>query len=149
MRDRFESFGGIVLEVNRCIQKMKDIEMKEFGLKGGHMMMLYHLGQHENGLTATQLTKLCRSDKAAISRSMKELIAKGVISCDSPEDKRSYRSLIALTPEGRRIVDKLNSDISSLLFDGSEGVTDEEREILYTTLYQIKKNLDRHLDNML
>ena len=32
--DRFETFTGSILELNRCVQKLKDLEMKPFLLVG-------------------------------------------------------------------------------------------------------------------
>ena len=48
-------------------------------------------------LTATQLTELCKEDKAAISRTLSQLSSKGLVSCELPEHKRSYRTLYYLT----------------------------------------------------
>ena len=39
MRNRFESFAGDIIELNRCLQKIKEQEMKRFGLKAGHTMV--------------------------------------------------------------------------------------------------------------
>ena len=56
MDHRFETFSLSILELNRYLQKIKELEMKQFGLKASHTMCLYYLGQHPEGLTATQLT---------------------------------------------------------------------------------------------
>ena len=41
MKDRFETFAGSIVELNRYLQKIKDIEMKKFGLRASHTMCLY------------------------------------------------------------------------------------------------------------
>lgn len=48
-------------------KKLKELEMGQMDLKAGYTMCLYYLGKHPEGLTATQLTELCKEDKAAIS----------------------------------------------------------------------------------
>ena len=73
MDHRFETFSLSILELNRYLQKIKELEMKQFGLKASHTMCLYYLGQHPEGLTATQLTELCKEDKAAVSRCLSQL----------------------------------------------------------------------------
>lgn len=73
MDHRFETFSLSILELNRYLQKIKELEMKQFGLKANHTMCLYYLGQHPEGLTATQLTELCKEDKAAVSRCLSQL----------------------------------------------------------------------------
>ena len=69
---------------------------------------LYHVsvlsGKAPGGLTATQLTELCKEDKAAISRTLSQLSSKGLVSCELPEHKRSYRTLYYLTEEGNTVV---------------------------------------------
>ena len=66
-------------------------------------------------LTATQLTELCKEDKAAISRTLSQLSSKGLVSCELPEHKRSYRTLYYLTEEGNTVVKKISSRIYSAL----------------------------------
>ena len=101
MQDRFERFVVSITELHRYLQKLKELEMGQLDLKAGYTMCLYHLGKHPEGLTATQLTELCKEDKAAISRTLSQLSAKGLVSCELPENKRSYRTLYYLTEEQR------------------------------------------------
>lgn len=145
MRNRFESFAGSVLELNRCLQKIKDMEMKQFGLRGTHTMCLYYLGQHDEGLTAVRLTELCREDKSAVSRCLSQLIKKGLVCCKLPENKRSYRTLHYLTNQGRSLVSKINERIEHALINGGRGLTDEERNVFYDTMEHILDNLTQYL----
>ena len=144
--NRFETFAGLITDLNRCLQKLKDEEMGRFGLKAKHTMCLYYLGQNPDGLTATRLTELCSEDKAAISRTLKQLLEKGLIVCDLPENKRSYSTLYHLTDEGTKLVDAMNKRISSALNYGGSGLTDEERLCMYNCLETIKTNLTEHLE---
>ena len=43
MDHRFETFSLSILELNRYLQKIKELEMKQFGLKASHTMCLYYL----------------------------------------------------------------------------------------------------------
>ena len=85
MDHRFETFSLSILELNRYLQKIKELEMKQFGLKANHTMCLYYLGQHPEGLTATQLTELCKEDKAAVSRCLSQLSDRQLVVCEQPE----------------------------------------------------------------
>ncbi|MCM1125714.1 MAG: MarR family transcriptional regulator [Lachnospiraceae bacterium] len=145
MRNRFESFAGSILELNRCLQKIKDMEMKKFGLRGTHTMCLYYLGQHQEGLTAARLTKLCREDKSAVSRSLSQLIQKELVCCKLPEDKRSYRTLHYLTDKGRILVSKMNERIEHALMTGGRGLSEQERSGFYDTMDRILDNLSQYL----
>ena len=108
-------------------------------------MCLYHLGKHPEGLTATQLTELCKEDKAAISRTLSQLSAKGLVSCELPENKRSYRTVYYLTEEGGTVVKKIGSRIYSALAHGGDGMTEEQRVNLYDSLERISHNLEQYL----
>lgn len=145
MRNRFESFAGSVLELNRCLQKIKDLEMKQFGLKGAHAMCLYYLGQHAEGLTATRLTELCREDKSAVSRCLNQLIQRDLVSCRLPENKRSYRTLHYLTNQGRELVSIMNERIEHALTTGGQGLSEEDRNTFYETAERILDNLLQYL----
>lgn len=146
MRNRFEAFAGNVIELNRCIQKIKDMEMRRFGLRASHAMCLYYLGRYTEGLTATQLTELCKEDKAAISRSLSQLSAKGLVYSEMPENKRSYRTRNYLTESGRQLVDKMNERIEYALFNGGSGLSDGQRDIFYDAMELILQNLTQYLD---
>ena len=62
MQDRFERFVVSITELHRYLQKLKELEMGQMDLKAGYTMCLYYLGKHPEGLTATQLTELCKED---------------------------------------------------------------------------------------
>ena len=66
--DRFETFTGSILELNRYLQKLKDIEMKPFGLRANHVMCLYHLGKNPQGLTVTQMAEACKEVRASFEK---------------------------------------------------------------------------------
>ena len=145
MQDRFERFVVSITELHRYLQKLKELEMGQLDLKAGYTMCLYHLGKHPEGLTATQLTELCKEDKAAISRTLSQLSAKGLVSCELPENKRSYRTLYYLTEEGSTVVKKIGSRIYSGLAHGGDGMTEEQRVNLYDSLERISHNLEQYL----
>ncbi len=118
--DRFEAFTGSILELNRYLQKLKEIEMRPYGLRAGHVMCLYYLGKNPQGLTATELTEVCREDKAAVSRSLSQLIQKDLVCGDFPEHKRALTS-------------------------GSLGLTQLQKENLYAAMDIIIKNLAHYI----
>ena len=125
MQDRFERFVVSITELHRYLQKLKELEMGQMDLKAGYTMCLYYLGKHPDGLTATQLT--------------------GLVACELPEHKRSYRTLYYLTEEGNTVVKKISSRIYSALAHGGDGMTEEQRLNLYDSLERISHNLEQYL----
>lgn len=139
--DRFEVFTGSILELNRNLQKLKELEMRPYGLRASHVMSLYFLGKHPEGLTATELVDICREDKAAVSRSLAQLIEKGLVQGNFPEHKRAYRTKLYLTEEGMELVRTFDRRINDALTNGGRGLTAEQREVFYYAMDVIVTNL--------
>ena len=145
MQDRFERFVVSITELHRYLQKLKELEMGQLDLKAGYTMCLYYLGKHPEGLTAKQLTELCKEDKAAISRTLSQLSDKGLVFCELPENKRSYRTLYYLTAEGKDAVYKIGARIREALVHGGDGMTEDQRNNMYDSLEKISANLEQYL----
>lgn len=149
MYDRFEMFTARISSIYRCIQKIKSMEMTEFGLKGPHVMCLFHLGRQEDaqpgaaggGLTAGELCALCGEDKAAISRSIAELEEQGYLLRSSADGKKAYRAKIRLTPSGKKLARQLDAAIVSAVSQGGADLSEEERAVFYRALTKIESNL--------
>ncbi len=144
--ERFEAFTGYMLQFNRYIQKIKEIEMQQFGLHATHTMCLYYLSKNSQGLTSAQLTQLCREDKAAISRCLKQLTSQGYVFADKTDEKRAYRSLLHLTEEGKRLAEQMEERVQYVLSAIGEGIKDEQREVLYETLEIIMNNFSAYFE---
>ena len=137
MLDRFQSFVTGITICYKYIQRIKSMEMTEFGLKGTHVMCLFFLHNNPDGLTAAQLCQLCSEDKAAISRTISTLQEKGYI--ENVEKK--YRAPLLLTPEGLAVAKQVDGLIEQWVNFGGDGLTDEERANFYSTLELISNNL--------
>ena len=140
MKQRFETFVTAITQINRSIQRLKTMEMADFGLKGTHVMCLYQLQQHEEGLTSVQLTQFCDEDKAAISRTIAELREKGLVNVPESSGRR-YRVQITLTDAGRAVAQKMDPKIIDAVLTAAQGYTEEERETFYRVLLKIAENL--------
>lgn len=143
MSNRFEDFINTINKINRSIQVIKNNEMREYDLKGTHVMCLYHLSKCEEGLTSAELAKLCVEDKAAISRSLSLMESKGLVHFTDIEGKKRYRTIINLTDEGKYICNKIIEKIREVIEISSEKYTEEERKIFYKVLSSIAENLSQ------
>jgi DNA-binding MarR family transcriptional regulator len=139
---RFKEFTKNISFAYKYIIKLKSSAIKEFGLKGSHVMCLFYIGEAENGLTATKLCKLCGEDKAAISKSLSALLELGYVELENDENKK-YRSKYFLTKSGKKVKDALDVKIADVVADGGIGLTEEEREAFYSALQKIVDNLEK------
>lgn len=139
---RFELFTITISQIYKNLQRIKLQEMTQYNLKGAHVMCLFELYLHPEGLTVTQLGRYCSEDKSAISRAVKDLSDKGYVSGDS---KNKYRCPLLLTDEGRSIAMQINKRIDKAVAAGGDGLTDEERDVFYKVLEHISDNLDHYM----
>lgn len=144
MQNRFETFTLLISSINRAIQKIKTEEMAEFNLKSSHVSCLYYLYK-QNSLTARDLCEMCGEDKANISRSIKYLEEHGYLVCESTAQKR-YLSALSLTEKGREVGESLADKVDGILDNASQGLTEEERLIMYRSLALINENLNKICD---
>ena len=146
MIQRFDAFVSGITSCYKYIQRIKSMEMTEFGLKGTHVMCLYYLRQNPAGLTASQLCGLCAEDKAAISRTVSELKSRGYITTLS---QKAYRAMLTLTAAGQEIARKFDQLIESWVTAGGDGLTEEERSDFYKSLSSIAENLRVRIESEL
>lgn len=146
MLDRFGTFATTIASISRSVQKIKSLEMKPLGLKGTHVMCLYFLGKEPEGLTASQLCRLCGEDKAAISRSISDLTQKSLVHTVSAGQQRTYRAKIFLTEKGKESIAYINERVSHVLDVVGAGLTDSQRDSFYQSLALISNNLKTYIE---
>ena len=144
MENRFESFTALMTGINRSIRRIKSMEMADFNLKGTHVLCLYYLYKH-GALAATELCELCEEDKANISRTIEYLKQNDYIVAMESAIKR-YRTPLHLTEKGQTVGEQLVSRVDRVLEQSGEGISDENRRIMYESLRCIEENLQRMCD---
>lgn len=168
MIHRFEQLTTGVSQIYKNIQRIKKLEMRSMGLKGTHVMCLYFLSSHPEGLTAADLCTLCKEDKAGISRILSELLDHGFIQyvhtqdssetcrrhtacptqASSAASKKRYRSKAVLTETGKKQASIVNHLILRAVLEGGRDITEKERDIFYRVLYLISDNLEKLFEDL-
>ncbi len=141
MITRFELFSTTISQIYKNLQKVKMLEMADLELRGTHVMCLFQLNRHPEGLTVTQLSTLCGEDKAATSRTMSDLIKKELVTNDQ---EKKYRAPIILTQKGKMVADKIDIQAVQAVEAVGQGLTDDERETFYKALSIISENLKNY-----
>lgn len=143
MVQRFQDFVTGITACYKYIQRIKSLEMTEFGLRGTHVMCLFFLHQNPEGLTAAQLCQLCAEDKAAISRTLATLQEKGYLSAG----EKKYRALLRLTDSGAELARQVDGLIEQWVGFGGGGLSEEDRATFYRVLALIARNLRENIEN--
>jgi DNA-binding MarR family transcriptional regulator len=145
MLDRFEQFTSAISAIYRFVQKIERDEMEKYGLKGASAQYLLAMARYPEGITAAALCDVCNRDKAAVSRILSEMEAKGLITKVNNSESQ-YRAPLALTPSGKAAADYANRKASRAAEVVGQGLTDEDRRILYRALAHISANIE-HLSH--
>lgn len=140
---RFESFVGKISAIHKNIEKIKKNKMKKFGLSGNHVMSMCFLAQYPDGLTASKLCELISVDKAAMSRTLAELVEKGYVYYPELGANKKYRAITALTPKGVEVAKQVDEMIIDLVGEIGGGLTDEERKMMYYALEVVSKKIEQ------
>ena len=146
MNNRFETFTLLINSISRSIRRIKTETMAAYNLKSPHVSCLYYL-YRQPGMTAAELCEVCEEDKAAISRSILFLEQNGYLIREISSEKegrqgaKHYRAPLKLTEEGYRIAGEIAVEVDHVLEAVGQGVSEEERAVMYTTLVRINRNL--------
>ena len=141
MDGRFETFTVLIGKISRNIKRLKSCQMAQLDLKGPHVSCLYYL-YRSGPLTAAELCDRCEEDKAAISRSLDFLERNDYLVCRTEKTKK-YKAPLVLTPKGAQAGQGVCERIERVLSLASQGLTEEERKIMYGALENISGNLEK------
>ena len=139
MISRYERFTTMISAIYHHIQRIEREEMVRTGGRGAFAQYLTALRSHPEGLTAAQLSELIDRDKAAVSRTIAQMEAQGLIMRSGDQ---LYRARLTLTDEGQRTAEFVCSRVEAAMSAGGQGLTDAHREALYTALDLIEQNLE-------
>lgn len=142
MQERFQLFTVLITKLSRSIKRIKTAEMEEFNLKSPHVSCMYYIYKY-GGLTLKQLCDICEEDKASISRSIDYLEQVGLV---VPHEERKYKNPIELTEKGKQVGKAISHKIDNILDIAGEGISEEERKIMYKSLARISEKLDKMSD---
>lgn len=138
---RFERFCGAISAISRYVQRIMADELEKYGLKGSYAVYLIALGQHPDGLTATELCDICEKDKAAVSRALTAMEQKHLI-LRNTTGHSPYRTPVTLTEEGLKASKQLEAKAILAVELAGQGLTDEARATFYSSLETITSNLE-------
>lgn len=132
--ERFEEFSQLIGEVQNGIQRLKAKYCTQIGLKPSHVLWLYLLKRHPEGLSASELSEASKVDRSQVSRGIDELFEAEVIKVDDHGDKRRYGNKIRLTEKGYRYAEAITLVVDYIQNELSGDLTPDEVAIFYHVL---------------
>ena len=141
-KDRLEAFNGLITCSVKSLQKLKQKGMLPYGLGSTHTLCIRRLYEKRDGITKTELARLCLVDKAQISRIICDLTEKGYV-CEKNEKRANYRSKLILTEDGVKVAEGINEIVLRINTFVSGDIPEENIAIFYDTFTKICDNLKK------
>ena len=145
--DRFLIFYQSFEKVLKDIKKKEMAYMSEYGLRAVHMRCLMRIKKSDKGMTITQLAKATGTDKALISRVIKELTLDGFVTTKTAGEDKSYRKKYYLTEKSENIVSDIDEDIGRYMARARAGIPNEDMQKFYEVLSMLTRNISLIADD--
>ena len=136
----FETFNFLISNTVKNMEKLKTKGMGDYGLSATHTLCIRHMYDSPDGLTRTELSRLCSVDRAQITRIIGELLAKGYV--EEIGSGSNYRKKCVLTDKGRDIARDIDERLDRVIQFVSGSIPRDRLEIFYQTLSEICNNLE-------
>ncbi len=140
MISRFEQFSFVISGIYRYILKLERDEMIKYGYKGAFAQYLAALSRFPEGLTCARLCSICDKDKAAVSRIVTEMEAKGLV-VRQGDSERLYRAPVILTETGKEVATYVQERARIAVDAANPDMSEAERKTFYSALDHIAARL--------
>ena len=145
---RFEKFALLIDGAQKCIQKFKSYIAQELGVKSVHVLWIYELYIHPDGLTSAELAVRSNIDPSLISRELANLKRRGYITKETTPGKRTYNAPITLTDEGSALAKRIYQSAMQTQCRVNAGLSRQELETFYCVLEKLHSNLTEYTNEI-
>lgn len=134
---RFLMFRRSFDRILKDIKKKEMSYMSDYGLRAVHMGCLLRINQSGKGMTVTELARESQTDKALISRVIKELMNDGFVIANG----NGYNKRYVLTDESKKIVSDIAGDVGEYMLQARCGIPEEDMQKFYEVLATLTQNI--------
>ncbi len=133
---RFEKFTLLIDGIHKSINKIKHKIVPTLGIKSVHVLWLYQLMQHPEGLTAAEIAAASMIDRSLVSREIESLMSDGCIA-------RTKSRRFTLTERGIELAKTIEEMVKEGQAEADEGISEEELLLFYRVLEKLHENFAR------
>ena len=137
---RFEKFTLLIDGIHKSINKIKFDTAPYLGIKSVHVLWIYELSLHPEGLTAAEIAAVSMVDRSLVSREIAALKKNGYVESEETENKRNYNARITLTDKGVELAERITEEAVRVQAEADAGISPEELETFYSTLEKLYTN---------
>lgn len=139
--ERLADFFTYIRMLSKLLFRLKSNAVKKLGLKSVHVQCLFYLS-YKGNMTFSNLVKLTLEDKASVSKALKILTDKDIVSYHA-----GYNEEIVLTEEGKKVASEIEKESITALKEARKDIPDEDARIFVSTLKKICMNLKEYVED--
>lgn len=140
--ENFSAFAISLENINKCITKIKNNKIAEYGIRIAHFNFMIHIDVSKEGLTHTEISQDCGVDKAFVSRATAELIRGGFIKINQKfNDGRKYRNKYILTEKGKSVIQETKDMIEKYLTEVFGKISETDLNSFVKVILSFSENL--------
>ena len=143
-KDRYERFSQMIVGAAKSIYRIKHKRMLKYGLMSTHTTCLRLLHENPSGLTKKEISDNCDTDKAQITRIIKDLLDKGYVKAEGTE--KAYNRKFFLSESGHEITEDINKIVLEVNEYVSGNIAQNDLEEFYRVFETINNNLRKAED---
>jgi MarR family transcriptional regulator for hemolysin len=136
-----DPFGALLSRAARQWRRAADLQLRPFELTEATWLPLVHIARTPNPPRQKDLAASMSLDGSSVVRLLDNLEAAGLIQRKEGEDRRA--KIIALTPSGRAIADKVETVARRIRSDALAGLSDRDIETTVRVLQHVIRVLDK------
>ncbi|MBE6679950.1 MAG: MarR family transcriptional regulator [Ruminococcaceae bacterium] len=141
-QERFMRFISLIDGIHKGVQRIRVDNAAAFGIKSVHILWIYELLLHPEGLSATELAEASHIDRSLISREISVLEANGFIEIKKQNGKRNYNSKLTLTESGIEAAAKIKQLAMNFQTIIGKDIPENDLATFYNVLAKLYENLE-------
>lgn len=144
---RFLTFYQSFDRILKDIKKKEMSYMRDYGLRSVHFWCLLRMYKLSVGMTVTELARATKTDKALVSRILKELTADGFVDTIDNGEEKTYNKKYCLTEKSNNILADIDKDIAEYMGAARKGISEEKMQEFYKVLASLENNISLIANN--
>lgn len=145
--ERFDEFSTLISGIHESISKIKASYTSKLGLKEVHILWLYLLKTHRDGLYASELASASKVNRSLVSREIGGLIKNGVLYIDEANTKSKYGRKFRLTEYGDELANRISHIAKEIQNSVNQGISEQDLTVFYNTLHILASRFEQKTIN--
>ncbi len=137
---RFVTFVNRMEAIQKYLRRIRALLGSEMDMKGVHVLWVYLLSMHPDGLTSAEIAEVSSVDRSLVSREIRMLQENGIVELEETNGRRTYNSTVRLTEKGRKYAAEIEIKALQIQNFVDTDISEEELNYFYSATEKICHN---------